>query len=446
MGKHQSPENLADAVHSELERRYSSSPTLEVLTELFEAMYFVSLTTEEAQPIRFHIVYIDPDDPDPDPPSRIVKDRWSCVRLAQSITVSIPNLVKIAKASDPRTSSFAVFHDKKRRLFIWGLIDQGNRYHDFVNYESETGPERPGSFQASITGIGHLTAYIGYEKIAELKVNYLLNKASDVFEGGPVLNILKPGIQNYLKSVETKLPQNTRHLLDEDWANALSSFWTQSLCRLLLRVQNYHHGGAVLITPDTSFDGLNVKYQIEYGRLQSALVTRALAQIQANHATDQIFGEYIEQSADEIPIELFLEEGVHNIDLRENRSEIDGVIWFISLLTQVDGLVLMNQNLEVHGFGVEITVSEEPYSVSIATSRSGSKSRLRNIDYTHYGTRHRSMIRYCSRVPGSIGFVVSQDGDVRAMTSVNGQLILWDNIKLQYHHFIRRRKEKKKTS
>ena len=72
--KSQSPKDLAEAVHSELRRRrVDDCPKEENLTELFESMYYASLKTEEAQPILFHIVYLDPNNPDPDPPERIVK-------------------------------------------------------------------------------------------------------------------------------------------------------------------------------------------------------------------------------------------------------------------------------------------------------------------------------------------------------------------------------------
>lgn len=123
---------------------------------------------------------------------------------------------------------------------------------------------------------------------------------------------------------------------------------------------------------------------------------------------------------------------------------MDGTIWFISLLTRVDGLVLMTPNLDVQGFGVEIVVSEEPSDVFVADNRLATDERLRNVEYNHFGTRHRSMMRYCSQVPGSIGFVISQDGDVRAMTQVRNKLVVWENIKLQLTDFIPRRRTVRK--
>jgi hypothetical protein len=205
-----------------------------------------------------------------------------------------------------------------------------------------------------------------------------------------------------------------------------------------LRVQNYRHGGAVLITSDTLSYGLNVKYRLQYPRLRSALETRALLGIQQTYASDQIFENCLEKSADEVPTDLYLDETVLGQELAENQSELDGTLWFIALLSRVDGLVLMSPTLEVQGFGVEITYAEEPSAVFMAGDSRATKKRLRQIDYNHYGTRHRSMMRYCAQVPGSVGFVVSQDGDVRVMTQVRSQLVMWENIKLRLDDFGRR--------
>ena len=106
-----SPKDLASAVHLELLRRGISPAPLEVLVELFESMYFTSLKTEESRPVLFHIVYVDPQKPDPNPPKTLLHDRWSCVRLSPTLPLNSSKFLKIAPASDPRTSSFAVYHE-----------------------------------------------------------------------------------------------------------------------------------------------------------------------------------------------------------------------------------------------------------------------------------------------------------------------------------------------
>jgi hypothetical protein len=40
------------------------------------------------------------------------------------------------------------------------------------------------------------------------------------------------------------------------------------------------------------------------------------------------------------------------------------------------------------------------------------------------------MFSYCLKHPDSLGFVVSQDGEIRAIKNVNGEVMMWENIKV----------------
>lgn len=430
------PNDLAKTVFSEIKRNNDEFPSEDILVFLFETLYFASIKTEEAESIIFNIVYLDPDDPDPDPPEREPQDRWGYVEFSEQIKFNIPNVIKLAKASDPRTSSLAIYHDGNDEIYIWGLIDQGNRYHDYVNYESEEGPERPGIFQASIEGPGFLVAYIKYQKIAELRVSRLVRKAVDIFSRGPIKNALNIGINRHLKLIQKEIGVGVYS--DQDhWDKNFAQYWYSTICRIILRIKSYGHGGALLISGIRAERGLNVKYPMTYDRLNNALVNRAVKLVESTYASDQIY-EYLEKE-DDIPIDLYLDENVSETELNNIRNEIDGSLWFISLLSRVDGLVLMNKNLVVRGFGVEIKSSTPPDIVYSCSTQVPNNLSLKEVDYNHFGTRHRSMMRYCWNYSGSVGFVVSQDGDVRAITKYDNKLVIWDNIKLQAYTFIKRR-------
>jgi hypothetical protein len=436
-----SPADLASAVYSELLRRGASPPPVGVLIELFNSMYFASLKTEESKPVLFHIAFVDPKKPDPKPPKVLDHDRWRCVRLVPPLPLNSASLAKIAPASDPRTSSFAVYPDTDGRLTVWGLIDQGNSYHDYVNFDSESGPERPGIFQASISGIGHLIAYIGYEKVAELRLNFLVRSAIDVFQVGKIREALEPGIRAHVQSLREGWPEE----FPDDvyyWQESVTDTWLAALRRLILRVQSIRHGGAFLITPNQTGKGLLVKHKISYDRLRTALQRHSVATAEQIVAGGIIHDEYMEKDAEDMPVGLYLDDVVAGYALDEIRNELGGIIWFISLLTRVDGLVLLSHDLEVQGFGVEITEREEPSEVYAASDAWGSGTMPRKLDYQQYGTRHRSMMRYCAKFPGSVGVVISQDGDVRVMSQVEGRLLVWENIQLQLPRFVSRRKPK----
>jgi hypothetical protein len=432
--RHKQPTDLALAVANELKKRRRQALPMEVLNELFDILYFTSLRTEEAQPVVCYVVYIDPDNPDPKPPIRILKNRWNYVSLGERIPFTVSSLLKIAKASDPRTSSFAIYHDKNRRLFIWGLVDQGNRYHEFINFDSDSGPERPGLFQASILGVGHLAAYYEYDRIAELRIDKLILESHDILRRGPISDLLKNGIDRFVASVSAE-SESMVDVLDPEWSDSLQDDWVKTLCRLLLRIRNYHHGGSLLFSPDSSHEGLNIKYSLPYNRLRTALQHLGFHRNELSVADAQIY-EIMESEEEDVPLITYLDSSVAGDELHESSSELDGAIWFVSLLSRVDGLVLLTFELDVVGFGVEILKEAPPTRVLRSTTASGSRHSLRMVDYQSFGTRHRSMMRYCYSVPGSLGFVVSQDGEIRAMTRLGDDLVIWEGIRLQLDEFI----------
>jgi len=436
MNSNKYPKDLASVVFSEIKRKNSKVPSEEILTSLFEIMYFSSIKTEESEPIIFNIVYLDLNNPDPNPPERSIEDRWRIVKLSDKIQFNLPNVIKLAKASDPRTSSLAIFHNDKDELFIWGLVDQGNRYHDFVNYESEEGPERPGVFQASLEGPGNIVSYIQYEKIAELRVNHIVRRTIDVFKQGPIREALQMGIDGSLKSVIENVSLEA-YENRENWDTLITEYWFSTICRLILRIKTYGHGGAILFSNIRLERGLNVKYPTTYNRLKNAVINRNTNLIESTYESDQIF-EFIDNEED-IPLELYLEESASKENLKNIRSEIDGSLWFISLLSRVDGLVLLNKRLVVRGFGVEIKSAQTPENIFKCSTQIPRDHALEEVDYNHFGTRHRSMMRYCWHYENAVGFVISQDGDVRAMTKHKNKLLIWDNIKLQAYTFVRRR-------
>jgi hypothetical protein len=199
------------------------------------------------------------------------------------------------------------------------------------------------------------------------------------------------------------------------------------------------------MTPNQTDKGLLVKHRVAYNRLRTALQRHSVATAEQIIAGEIIGEEYMEKkNVEDMPIALYVDEWIAGNDLEEIRNELGGAIWFISLLTRVDGLVLLNQNLEVQGFGVEITVSEEPSEIYAAGDAWASDPLLKKVDYQHYGTRHRSMMRYCAKYPGSVGFVISQDGDVRVMTKVDDRLVVWENIQLQLPKFVSRKSRKRR--
>ena len=114
--------------------------------------------------------------------------------------------------------------------------------------------------------------------------------------------------------------------------------------------------------------------------------------------------------------------------LREAESELEGAISFIASLSRVDGAVLCDPYLNVLGFGAVITVEGNPPQPH--TARDSRGQRLIRVE-TNLGTRHRSVMRYCWSNPGSIGFVLSHDGELRIVTRLKEKLVMWERVDLR---------------
>jgi hypothetical protein len=142
-----------------------------------------------------------------------------------------------------------------------------------------------------------------------------------------------------------------------------------------------------------------------------------------------------------LPIDLYLDETVSDDEIDETENEITGCVRFLTSLSRVDGLVWFGHELALRGFGVLIGTEEEPHAVYKADNVSGTK--LIEVDAHNFGTRHRSMMRQCWRDPQGVGFVVSQDGDVRAITSHEGKILIWESIALQRFFNTKGRRKKR---
>lgn len=425
--------DLARVVFNKLKGAKTTTPlpNQKVLNNLFETLFYASLKTEESDYIKVTISLINSKNPDPKPPKRMVKDRWKYIRFNEQIPFNVENIVKLSKAADPWSSSLAVDYNSKNELFIWGLIDQSIHYQNFLHHESESGPEQPGLFQSSITAIGTLSIIIEYDLIATLKQNVLISNYLDVFKYGKVSEIIKSHSQTLVDHVIDTL-NNYPFENNSYWTNQVSNIWSQTISRILIRTQNYNHGGSFLITKETSKE-LDVKHEIEYARVYNSLKSLMEYSIEYNTYSNKLYEDYLDNNTyNDIPVELYLDESVSKNDKIETSNELKGAIRFVASLSCIDGLVILNEQLKVKGFGAIVKNIKLPEHVYISKTSRINVSRLETINPNRFGTRHRAMFSYCWKHEGSLGFVISQDGDIRAITRIDNKLIIWENIKVQH--------------
>ncbi|WP_231489791.1 putative sensor domain DACNV-containing protein [Pedobacter sp. Leaf170] len=439
------PKDLAALVYNKLKlnKTLKVLPAIETLELFFDVLFYLSMCKEESDLIKVTVTFIDPNNPDPNPPRKIVPERWSSIAFTKPIMMNTKSLAKLSKAADPTSSSLAVYFDEKGDLFVWGLIDQAMHYQDFLNYESDTHSEQPGLFQVAVSDIGTLHVLFDYELLATLKQNLLVKRYLDVLTIGPIAKILR-GNATFLKA-EIKAYLEKMHPDENftDWEEFLDNLWIQTFSRLLLKIQNYQHGGAILITSPSK--DLDVKYEIHYDRLTMAMIAHAKSSI-ANYLSEEAIQQEISGGKRSIHKKLYQQECISFYDKKGTSDEIKGAISFIASQSCVDGVVLFDTKMVANGFGAVLRAKKMPKKIYVSATATATAKSLVSHEPRHYGTRHRSMIAYCYNHPSALGVVISQDGEIRAFAKIDEKLIMWENIKTQQYRRNATQKSIHKTS
>ncbi|WP_124561720.1 putative sensor domain DACNV-containing protein [Pedobacter sp. KBW01] len=418
------PEILAERVYKYLkdkkvirDRRMATR-----LEHFFKTLYYASMRTEEGQLIQVSVTFFDPETEDLIGDEDDSQDHWSYTSFEEPLEFNEKTLVKLSKAADPWSSSIAVYFNEKGELLIYGLIDQALHSQRFVNHESETQPKHAGLFQASIQGIGIIAATDGYKMIGVLRQDSLARQFNDVWKYGQISELIEEKSGTFVNIIGSFIAKRYPGLEIEDYMDFIHDVWRDSLSRILIQIRKYNHGGALLITSKT--DGLVINYPMQYIRLRGAILRFIRTSISLRQVEKQI-----SMSRDYIERELFDELRSLETKKQQVNNELKGAIRFIASQSCVDGLIVMKDNLSTFGFGAVIDKIDPPEFIHQARGSKFSTTDPKRPK--NFGTRHRSMMTYCSRHPGSIGIVISQDGELRVMSQFDDKLVVWDNVKIQ---------------
>ena len=116
-------------------------------------------------------------------------------------------------------------------------------------------------------------------------------------------------------------------------------------------------------------------------------------------------------------------------------------------LTLSDGAVVIDRKWNARGFGAKFSVAEWPNDALEALNETASETRP--LDISSMGMRHKSMLAQVKLDDTAIGIVISQDGNVSAMATINGTVTVWRNLLLRRFQFtdeIRASKIRQSTS
>ena len=394
----------------------SDGPTEEQLREVCDVLYASSLLKEEGRAVRARVIIAPPEAfaATEGPP-----DGTHAVRFTVPHALTSNEIKRLSPAASFFHSVVAIWPDRDRGFRIWGILNTGPRWLNLVaGGRKPLGNEIPHPI-IHVRDPGWLLFYNGYNLVAEWRGREFHGPRMDVFQS----RLLNERFATYrLRLVEDLMEGCLPTTLDNGaYADLAHLISLQFVKRIINLVRTSGHGGSMVIVPATE-DGMEAatswidcKYSatpdVAGLRFRSLLqsIIRRVGMLCAEDSTVEDAWHVFRNSSDP--------------DLDRLEEAFFELARLFSDLMQVDGALVLDKRLGLIGFGGEIRVDRNVLQVGLAHDLEGKNVTPWNVQSD--GTRHRSVYRLCSVEPEVIGFVISQDSQVRMIANVDDSVIFW---------------------
>ncbi len=345
-------------------------PSEEHLREILDVAYAASLMEEEGRRIHSTIGYLNEEGAQ--------ALRFSVLPFSQPLAFLPSMLAKVALCGSPSRTTLGVWPAKSGELQIWGLIHHGD--------------------QTFAIDLEHKPTYVS-------------------------LRILRPG--TFTVHFDTRLAllfSRDHFYLFEKRLDLLGTLRDRAgikpvvardLCRLARRVLALGHGGTILVI-DKDAPPVGLKLHPSFTpSTGNALLYDALAQDERASSGElrtkgMSDAEYVRRHM-------------------EVEAQHDEALDFIAQLADIDGAVVIRDDLSLVGFGVTIGTGVMPQHVMLEDPRNpGTETQvaLENLG----GNRHQSAVSFCAQQKSlALALVASQDGDLslvaRRKDDLDGPLV-----------------------
>ncbi|MEA5115651.1 MAG: hypothetical protein VB050_16660 [Geobacteraceae bacterium] len=378
---------------------------------------------EEDRQVRFRLIIRNPEKI---PPGHSPPDGLHPFLFTEPRPCSEDELRRLFPAASFHRSMIGVSLDENSVPHIWGIVHTGPRWLQLIHGGTQKINPLPGSLIIFVTGPGRMTVSVGLTMVAGLRGGKLISSSNDVLSSNWLRDFFAANREEFWR-----LHQEARHKYGAGWATITPEFpmlLGQNLIRRVISlICSFRHGGMLVIVP-MEFSGerkeinscLNIKYTFRANEGKEG-IQRDIAQIMNEFAqaggkpsrTDPIgWSEYQTVSTPALSrMDEMLFEKAH----------------LLAELTLVDGAVVLNRRFELLGFGAEIAGDlENVTTVQRAIDIEGVNREPQSV--RDVGTRHRSAYRLCKALQGALAVVVSQDGQVRFVRWLDGEVTYWDQL------------------
>ena len=337
-------------------------PEEPLLRALVEAAFFASMHEEEARRLQFGIAW--------------QPDHCECsalIALEPPVRVTPANLAKLAPATAGDATSIAVRREGEH-LVAWALLDGS----------------LAAQMQLVIRVLGPGVLRIEYGGVPRA----LYARGQILFQGGA----------HVVKSPSKRLTHTFAAWRDGRAGDDIIDLRAAIITRLATRALAHGHGGMILVVPAgvATPTGVRIHYAVTDGsRLLADRYDSLLRDIgESAHRKARIAGSRPRTMAGQISVR------------DEDQIAFDEAVDVIARLTAIDNALLVDTDLRVRGFGVQVIESAtpgtefqhvNPYSDDVHTDDLA----------TFKGTRHPAGVLFCLRQPGEAAAIIaSQDANL----------------------------------
>lgn len=333
-------------------------PDAAQLATLVDAVFFASLHEEESRRVDFGVAW----QPDAD-------DCAAVVALDPPVRVTPKTLAKLAPATSGEATAIAL-RPSEEGIVAWALL------------ERNVAMKQPLTIRSIDAGVLQVD-YAGYPRA--------------LYARGEIVLLGERG--------DVAIPSAWLSSTFEAWREGLAPTSGVDLCaavvtRIAGQVLAHGHGGMILVMPADVAEpsGVRVHYRVSNGDVLAQRYAQVVRDIAPPERLARLKGSRPRGFDGRVTVR------------DEDQIEFAEALELVARLTAVDNALLLDTNLRVRGFGVQVIEGDAPRTSFRHTNPYTRESHMDDLS-TFTGTRHPAGVIYCMRQPReAAAVVVSQDG------------------------------------
>lgn len=404
---HAYPSQLADFVLDHWPTTVPLALERRALAELLSTCFQASLAHEEGRAVRFRLLLASA--AELSAPSR--NGEVLPLEFSEPQLLTAESARRLSPAA-PFNSSLIGVTRSGAGWAMWGIAHTG------ANWLAPTWGGRRNRHEplalpmVYVLGAGRLAVYAGSDLVASLEHGMIEATTTDVFTSQWLTTLFRSA------RVQTELDGRARP--QGELVRLISQHMVR---RAIFLIRQAGHGGLILFADSDLLERcsasvagpLKLKYSFRDGEAPRRYGT----------LLQRLFDTLAQHGEGDIDMQRFLE--TETADVISVEQSIFELSRLVSGLAAVDGAVVLSKRFDLIGFAAEVS-GELPYPETVMQALDLEAERRISEPANSVGTRHRAAYRFAAAHPAGLAIVISQDGIVRFVANLGGQVVFWDQF------------------